>query len=61
MGQPRENLQAPDIPCPALETLAAFIDGALSGARRRQMISHLSRCRGCYRLFAETLRSLLWR
>ena len=33
--------------CPPLETLAAFIDGVLPDARRREVVAHVSRCVKC--------------
>jgi hypothetical protein len=59
MGQRGEESQARKRACPALESLAAFIDGSLNAAQRRKMIGHLGRCPDCYTLFAETLRCLL--
>lgn len=39
--------------CLDLEDLAAFADGRLFGAERRQVVEHLADCESCYEIFAE--------
>lgn len=38
----------PAAPCPSLEDLAAFQDGGLPVARRREVVEHLATCPACY-------------
>lgn len=38
----------PAAPCPSLEDLAAFQDGRLPVARRREVVEHLATCPACY-------------
>jgi hypothetical protein len=40
-------------PCPSLETLAAFVEGALDGAERDGMLRHLDACADCRALYVE--------
>ena len=39
---------------PELETLAAFVDGRLSGAERASVVEHLASCDDCLEVVAET-------
>ncbi len=51
------SLAATDTPmvmrCPSEETLARFIEGALTGQRRETMLAHLNRCASCYHHWLE--------
>lgn len=51
------GLAATDTPmvmiCPSDETLARFIEGALTGQGRETMLAHLNRCASCYRHWLE--------
>jgi len=40
--------------CPALETLAAFVDGRLAGSERPAVIAHLADCESCREIVVET-------
>lgn len=41
-------------PCPTLEEIAAFLDGALQGEDRDRVVQHLNECPDCHELFVET-------
>ena len=43
--------------CPDAETLAAFIDGRLTGAERARVVEHLVDCADCYFVFSESARA----
>ncbi|HEV3139201.1 MAG TPA: zf-HC2 domain-containing protein, partial [Vicinamibacterales bacterium] len=42
--------------CPDPETIAAFLDGRLSGRERAQVVEHLADCADCYFIFSESAR-----
>jgi Flp pilus assembly protein TadD len=42
--------------CPDPETLAAFIDGKLTGREREEVVAHLADCADCYFVFSELAR-----
>lgn len=45
--------------CPSLDSLAAFLEGKVTGiGERRALLRHLVLCRRCYLIFCETLRSM---
>jgi tetratricopeptide (TPR) repeat protein len=39
--------------CPDLESIAAYVDGRLSGRARARMMQHLASCEDCYFVFSE--------
>jgi CHAT domain-containing protein len=39
--------------CPDLESIAAYVDGRLSGRARAHMMQHLASCEHCYFVFSE--------
>lgn len=41
---------------PALESIAAYLDGRLPETERRAMASHLDKCAACYEIYTESLR-----
>ena len=43
--------------CPDSETLAAFIDGKLTGPERERVVEHLADCADCYFVFSESTRA----
>jgi tetratricopeptide (TPR) repeat protein len=43
--------------CPDPETLAAFIDGKLTGREREEVVAHLADCADCYFVFSESVRA----
>lgn len=51
------GLAATDTPrvtsCPSDETLARFVEGALTGQARETMLAHLNRCASCYHHWME--------
>lgn len=51
------NKENVDTECPALEDIAAFIDGKLVGIEREKIMDHLSSCNECYEVFSETLKT----
>jgi len=52
LGARRQPLE----PCPDAETLAAWVDGALDGARLASMDAHLADCARCQELVAHVVR-----
>lgn len=44
----------PDACCLDAELLAAYIDGRVTAAERREVEAHLARCGSCQFVFAET-------
>jgi tetratricopeptide (TPR) repeat protein len=40
--------------CPPLETIAAFVDGRLSGVERDRIAAHVASCETCYFVFTES-------
>lgn len=40
--------------CPPLETVAAFVDGRLSGGERDRIAAHVASCESCYFVFTES-------
>src|SRR5579872_4245063 len=43
--------------CPDPETMAAFLDGRLTGADRTRVIEHMAGCADCYFIFSESTRT----
>lgn len=41
---------------PALESIAAYLDGRLPDPERRAMTAHLDSCAACYEIYSESLR-----
>lgn len=55
MGEPRRNLAQA---CPDAETIAAYLDGRLTGPAKTAVTEHLTSCDDCYGLFAESARTV---
>jgi CHAT domain-containing protein len=49
---------APADRCPSLETLAAYVDGAMDAAARQEIQRHLAGCEVCYDIVVETARAV---
>jgi len=43
--------------CLDAETIAAFIDGRLTGGARERVVEHLADCADCYSIFSESVRA----
>ncbi len=44
--------------CPDAETLASYVDGRTTAAKREEIESHLAKCEDCYFVFSETVQQL---
>jgi hypothetical protein len=54
------NASGPDGPCPAAETLAALVSGAIDPAERHRVLEHVSTCADCQADMRAALATAPW-